>query len=83
MVAPKKFGAALRKLLLEKRIASHKKILHPGNIRVFHEKYAREKENKKLEGTGEGRGRRRKTFKGASRVSIWPRLIMVADSNAR
>lgn len=46
--ASKKFVAALRKLLLQKRIASHKKILYPRNIRVFHEKYVYKKQEKKF-----------------------------------
>lgn len=46
--ASKKFVAALRKLLLQKRIASHKKILYPRNIRVFHEKYVYKKTRKKI-----------------------------------
>lgn len=46
--ASKKFVAALRKLLLQKCIASHKKILYPRNIRVFHEKYVYKKQEKKF-----------------------------------
>lgn len=49
---PKKFVAALHKPLLEKRIASHKKILYSRNIRVFHEKYVykRRKKYSRFEG---------------------------------
>lgn len=45
---PKKFVAALRKPLLEKRIASHKKILYSRNIRIFHEKYVYKKRKKDI-----------------------------------
>jgi len=44
----KKFVTTLCKPLLEKRIASHKKILYPRNIRVFHEKYIYKKARKKI-----------------------------------
>lgn len=61
---PKKFVAALRKPLLEKRIASHKKILQPRNIRVFHEKYVYKKNREKYS-----------CFEGASYVRSFSFLL--------